>query len=611
MKNIFPFSVFLFALSVLPVICPAQDEKYDAVYLSLTKEYTLNPDGSMDYRYIKQLKLQSYRAFNSLYGETFVVYSPGKQTLKVNEAFTIMADAKKIKTPENAFNEVLPGFAANAPAYNSLREMVITHTGLERGAVINLDYQIHSGKGFYPALMGNEVLAETEPLKKLVVRVRIPDGADLYSQVLNTNCQPKKSNENGYQIFTWEMENAQAISAEENQAGSYELYPRLIFSTSGDRKKIFEELSKQEAFGYVINEKMSRGLDALLSGSSGKLDNVIRLQEKVVNDVRFYPIPPRYIGYTCRTPEQVWSSNGGTALEKAVLLVALLKAAGIEAEPVAITRTAFYSDKTGTLADVEDFAVRADLKEEGAVYLSLTSLNNQNLASSLPGRTFISFGNKKGIKTISTGTPSQEISVQGRFICSSDPKLTGELSVSANGAANPFLALQRDKNKIKNWVSGGISSGDLKEAKVSDITPASAFQTFTVQSDKPFKKDTSFYYFTIPFLNSGIDSWNIKTLSSRRESPLELPALATEKYNYEITLPDGFSLFYPDTKTKISNKTGDFYFEVKSSKGKLMISREIKLNERVISPGSYQEFKALMDSWNNPRSREVILKAEK
>jgi hypothetical protein len=606
MKNIFPISVLVFTLLILPVICHAQDEKYDAVYLSLTKEYILNPDGSMDYRCIKQLKLQSYRAFNSLYGETFVVYSPGKQSLKFNEAYTIMADGKKIKTPENAFNEVLPGFAANAPAYNSLREMVITHTGLERGAVINLDYQIHSGKGFYPALMGNEVLAEAEPVKKLIIRVKIPAGADLYYQVFNSSVQPKKVNENGYQVFTWEMENIPTISAEDNQAGSYELYPRLIFSSSGDRGQIYDDLSKQQAFGYVINERMKKELETILSGSSGSPDNILKLQEKVVNDVRLYTIPPRFTGYTCRTPEQSWNSNGGTAIEKAVLLVAFLKAAGIEAEPVAITRTTFYSDKIGTLADVEDFVVKADLKEEGALYLSVTSLNNQNLANSLPGRTFISFGNRKGIKTISTGTPSQEINVQGRFICSSDPKMTGELSVSANGAANPYLALQRDK--IKSWVSGGITPADLKEAKVSDITPASAFQTFTVQSDKPFKKDTLFYYFTIPFLNGGIESWNIKILSSRRESPLELPALATEKYNYEITLPDGFALFYPETKTKISNKAGDFYFEVKSSKGKLVISREIKLNERIITPGFYQAFKALLDAWNNPRNREVILK---
>ena len=100
----------------------------------------MNPDGRIDYRYIKKLKLQSYRSFNSLYGETFISYNPAFQSLKINEVYTIMADGKKNPSPSNAFNEVLPAFAANAPAYNNLREMVITHSGKEMNEVINLDY---------------------------------------------------------------------------------------------------------------------------------------------------------------------------------------------------------------------------------------------------------------------------------------------------------------------------------------------------------------------------------------------------------------------------------------------------------------------------------------
>jgi len=64
-----------------------------------------------------------------------------------------MADGKKVETPSNAFNEILPSFAAGAPAFNGLRDMVITHTGLERGAVINLDYTLHTAKDNTPALM--------------------------------------------------------------------------------------------------------------------------------------------------------------------------------------------------------------------------------------------------------------------------------------------------------------------------------------------------------------------------------------------------------------------------------------------------------------------------
>ena len=154
--------LLLLAALFLSYQTSAQDEKYDAWYISLLKEYTLNSDGSMDFRYIKQQKLLTYRAFHNLYGETLIIYNPTFQKVKINEVYTMMADGKKIAAPQNSFNEVLPGYAANAPAYNSLREMVITHTGLERNAIINLDYHLHTGKGVFPALTGNELLAENE-----------------------------------------------------------------------------------------------------------------------------------------------------------------------------------------------------------------------------------------------------------------------------------------------------------------------------------------------------------------------------------------------------------------------------------------------------------------
>jgi hypothetical protein len=142
MKKIFILSVLVIAATCLF----AQDANYDAVYNKLSKTYTLNPDGSIEYSYSKELKLQTYRAFHNLYGETFIVYNPEYQELKINKVQTIMADGKKVNAPSNAFNEVLPGFAAGAPAFNGLREMVVTHPGTERNAVLLIDYTILTKK---------------------------------------------------------------------------------------------------------------------------------------------------------------------------------------------------------------------------------------------------------------------------------------------------------------------------------------------------------------------------------------------------------------------------------------------------------------------------------
>ena len=99
----------------------AQEAKSDAVYKEQTKEFTLNGDGSISYHYSHKLLINTYFAFHNLYGEDFIVYDPAFQKLKINRSVTTMADGKQVPSPENAYNELLPGFATNVPAWNRLR----------------------------------------------------------------------------------------------------------------------------------------------------------------------------------------------------------------------------------------------------------------------------------------------------------------------------------------------------------------------------------------------------------------------------------------------------------------------------------------------------------
>ncbi len=599
--------IFLFfAASFLSPQINAQDEQYDAPYISMTKEYTLTPDGSMEYRYVKQQKLLTYRAFHNLYGETFVVYNPVFQKLKVNEAYTLMADGKKIVAPANAFNEVLPGFAANGPAYNSLREMVITHTGLERNATINLDYVVHTDKGVFPALMGNELLAENEPVKSLEIRVRIPAGQHLYYHMFNAEYQPVISSEGQYQVYSWTLTDLPAISVEESQPGINERYPRLIFSTSDSREAVFSFLTSQPAFNFALSNQMKKEVSSIVNEKRDKFEIALKIQEKVVNDLRLFPIPLRTALYQCRTPEQTWNSNGGNAIEKALLLTALLKSAGIDAQVAGIARTAFTDDKIATLADIDDFAVKIEDKERGNWYLSVTGLNSINLKLTLPGRTFLLLkpGEKPGIAR--SETPKQVIKVLGTFIVSSDPKLTGEISIYYNGSAYPLAGLLRDKKKMKNSITGGLIGNDTVNLKISTLNTENGFQTYTAQSDKPFRKDSNYYYFSLPSSTAGIESWGIKTLSAKRATAYEIPSLADESYSYTIALPAGFSLFTPAKKTNISNKAGTYAWEVKTDEGKVTIKRELKFSDRVFEVSAYEDFKTLMDCWNNPWYRQLI-----
>jgi hypothetical protein len=587
----------------------SQDENYDAIYLQITKEYTLNPDGSMDYHYIKKLKLQTFRSFNSLYGETFITYHPDYQTLKVNEAFIIMAGGKKVASPSNAFNEVLPAFAANAPAYNKLREMVITHTGTERNAVINLDYTLHTKKGFYPALMGNEVLAETEPVKDLTIKVKIPAGEKLNYVVGYSEIKPVITTEGAFSVYTWNLKDIPAISAEENQVSGYELYPRLLFSTAKSRQEAISGLLAQPAFSGELPAEAKAMADSLVTKmpESSKLDGILSLQNMVVNDMRLYPIPMRYNGFKGRSPAETWNSNGGTMLDKTILLYSLIRQSGAIVDPYFVVKSAYCGNDIGNLLDIEDMGVKVELKDAGIFYISATARNPQNLSWNLPSRSVLFMESNGKLKTVPCENIRNKTKLLATLAVNDKNQLSGEISLQFDNGVNPYYLLEKDKSKSKSYVTGGLSTGDLKEIKIATITPESSFFDITVEKDKPFRKDSSYYFFTLPVLSNGIESWGIHLLPKERLTPLEVPFLIDEVYDFTITLPKGLSLFSAEKKTEIKNDAGTFYFEIHKDGDNVNIKKSLKIDKRIIDSGlPYTDFKALMDHWNNDNYREVV-----
>jgi hypothetical protein len=608
------FSILLISILLLPssILLYSQDENYDAVYLQLKKEYTFNPDGSMDYRYMKKQKLQTYRSFHNLYGETFIVYNPDFQTLKVNEAYIVMADGKKNPSPANAFNEVLPGFAANAPAYNNLREMVITHAGTERNAVLNLDYVLHSKKGFYPCLMGNELLCEVEPVKELTFIIRVPSESKLNYSILNSSATPVITKEGDLQVYTWKFRNIPAISTEDFQKGGNDLYPKIIFSTAKNRSGLYREFQKQVTFSYSLNTDMKNAVSVVSSENKEKTDILLKLQDKVINEFRLYPIPLKNTGFICRTPQETWNSNGGTTIEKAVLLTALLKEAGVEANPVFMIRNSLYNEAIGSMMDIEDILVKAELPGNGPVYLSITTLNPQNPFYYYPERVFVELRhNDAGIENIRIEKSSSlinKISVAGTFTVNEKNQLSGEISFTENNGTNPYLMLLRDKNKAKSLIAGGLSSSDLKDPGITKMGIDQSSVVIAVQKDKPFRSDSDYYFLQLPLLTNGIESLGIHLLPKDRITPLEISSIIEENDDFTFVLPGKMKPFIPKEKKEIKNNTGAFSFEVKTDGQKVVVHKSLKLEKRLIQPEEYAEFKTLLDHWNADRYREVVFK---
>jgi len=247
------------------------EEPNDALFKSIKKVYELNPDGSMNYHYQHELKYITHFSFNRLYGESFIIYNPNFQELTFNKVETTMADGKVVKAPENAFNMVLPRFAAGAPAFNHLREMVVTHTGLELGCTVDFDYEIHSESGYLPFLNKNIILQEQVPVENLEIVVKVPEGTELNYKLVNIDGQVKTTQKDGYTQYTWSFENINNKVYESNQPQDQSHLPRLIFTDA----TMAEALKQVSGKDLVLNDEIKQKTIQFRKNSKLRLPDAI------------------------------------------------------------------------------------------------------------------------------------------------------------------------------------------------------------------------------------------------------------------------------------------------------------------------------------------------
>jgi hypothetical protein len=587
----------------------AQDVSYDAEYISLVKEFTLHEDGSYDFHYHKEIKLLTHFSFHRLYGETFIVYNPEYQELKINEAYTVMADGKKIITPENAFNEVLPGFARDIPAYNHLREMVVTHTGTEIGCVITLDYTIKTKQAYLPFFFGSEEIGELVPVRQMSLIVNVPVNIDLKHRMLNLRTAPEVAELAGQRTYTWNFRDVPALAHSGNQ--DVEQKATLFFSAAKDMTRAFYSFVNQEAFKSPVSPEINRRVEAVTKNKKNDLDIILGLQEVVIDEVKYADIPLLYSGYKVRTPSVVWQSANATSLEKAILLSEMLKAANINACPVATVPNGWYSSEMGNLAVFDGYMVQVNPKETGRIYLSVTQKQSQNLIYDVQDKTMIQLdGAIESMRTFKEKPNPNTLEMEAKIRLYDDKTVGGELEMEVSGICNPYFKLRKDSSYVKNMISGDFPASSIKTIEQDQLAELKSKYTLTNDQGPVTSDFNGFLYLELPRFKTGFDAWNLAQFAGAGNTPVRLDFLLEESYSYQVSLPSDDVLFTPPADISIKNGLGEMEISISQSGQTVKIERSWELYKDVISPDLMDEFKEMILAWEKVDYRKIAIRAK-
>jgi hypothetical protein len=620
------FTIIMVILGMQFANLRAQTGNYDAEYLKVSKEYTLHDDGSYDFHFHKEIKLLTYYAFQRLYGETFIVYNPQYQELKINEAYTVMSDGKKVDAPANAFNEVLPGFARDIPAYNHLREMVVTHTALEIGAIVTLDYTIKTKAGFLPFFYGSEDIGEVVPIKDLSIVINVPQSVELQYRMLNNRTAPAITEDNGRKTFTWSLKDVKALSHSGNQDADHK--EALLFSTAKDMTAAFYAFVSEDAFKAAPGPDISRHVDAAIKDKKTDLDKILALQSVVIDEIKLADIPLIYSGYKVRTPEEIWKSANATSLEKAILLAGMLKLANINACPVATISNGLYFADMGSPAVFDGFLVQVNPRELGRIYLSVTQHQNQNLFYDLQDKTMIQLDGtitvmrtfkekpvtnvmKMDAKLRLAGQGEEEKRGQGeeeKRGLGEEVSVGGEVEVEMSGICNPYYKLRNDSSFVKNMIVGDLPTSSLSSIKEKKLSELTSDYILTWNPEPGTRNFNGFLYLELPRFRTGFDAWNLVQFTGSGDTPVRLDFPLKEVYSYSISLPDNYTLFTPSDDISIQNDLGELNISIVQSGSTIKVKRYFELYKDVITSDKMEDFRKMILAWENVDYRKIEIK---
>lgn len=526
-------------LAVLPVKAESEAE-----FRKLSKTYTLRADGSQELRVQKELTLFTHAAMNGLYGETFIVYDPEFQELTIHESYTRQKDGTVIKTPSNALVEVLPSSAANAPAYNHLKEMVVVHTGLELGATIYLDYSIVSKAGYLPELDVCCPVKELSPVKEFIFRLNVPVGKSVRYELLNALAKPVIAQGNGMKSFIWTLKDVAPRpyaypSGRGNlglvQAVASGMMPVFVASTWPGYTEAVKYLQKQFAVGNtsVVEGKVAE-LTQGLEGNPQAIRNAIANYMAGLYQLGHCNVSLQDAGYRLRPASEVITSAYGTQAELVNLDVTLQRAAGLEAE-VAVCALRPSVDGNRGLATVMSLVCQSKKMPE---------------------------------KVALTGT--EEACLQ------------------------PFMTitdLQGKKLMLESYLGA-------KEARTTD--------TLEVKSDK--LQELADGWGIVPLSDpTPVRSLYAYAGNTSISEKILLPRTVDCALETIVRLPEGMK-WSGHADKEISNACGKVVFSYKAVKGGVKVTRSIRIDRQLQTPANYKELYALLSEWRDTNNHTLVVK---
>ena len=553
-------------------------------------------------------------------GEQKFSYDKTRQKIEILKASVYDNEGKEIETDIAQVKEkdIYTGLI-----YSDLKMKILTLKGLEDGYAIRIakreTYTPAEEKGFITAGID---LSYSMPVHEMIYVCRIEAGTpatvwERFREAIPELQTKKIVLKSGDVIYIYKITNKKAEMGEYSSIPSQEYIDRVFIYNPVSWEEIstwYYSLSKDK---WTTDSNIEAKVKELTKGLSQREDKIKAIYD-YVRKIRYVSILLNMHRMTPHPAAETFRNMYGDCKDKSVLLVAMLKCAGVDSE-LALVNTGYLIEKKMTTPLVFNHAIVAIPDTDGKYkFLDPTAENTPYgvLPEYLKFRNALIVEERHGEVVLIPNDNFDKQNVKGlskiNFVNMKDVKASvrcifeGKQEMIALLNSLPEEELKKYIKQSYAKSNEDVEINTMKFEKTGKENEESFYFDITVSN---YAKQMGNLYSFSPFEGTGSTINGALVSLNQRKTDIEIKNQVNTEDSMEINIPEKTMIeFVPDNLSLKNDKFGQYDYIVKKTDKTISIHRKFRLTAKRIASKDYAEFKDFYKKCMEQENQSVLLK---
>jgi transglutaminase-like putative cysteine protease/tetratricopeptide (TPR) repeat protein len=546
------------------------------------------------------------------YATRAIPYAGGSQRLEVIAARAYKPDGRVVEAEDAGDAGVAD---AGFSTYYDSRSRQVRFPNLEKGDVVELEYRLtpETVSNPYGDYFGELVTFGSSLPRRLQRYVLVtPAARKFYVWQERMPHDAQVSVAGGERVWEWEARNLAPVVSEPRGPTFTELAPYVHVSTLGSWQEVGRWYARLIAPQFTLDSALREALRALLEGKTTDQEKIAAIHQFVLRNTHYVALEFGEFNYKPYPVSQVYARRFGDCKDKASLMIALLRAAGIDAD-IALVRMRHMGDvaQQATSIAIFDHAVvyvpkydlwldgtaeyagprELPLEDQGAMALTVAQNGDAQLRRipvTLP------------MENYTHREVMAQVESDGRIEFTGSAYTRGE---DAPGLRRDFEVRERQRDSFRNRLAEVLPSLRLDQVQVDGANDVDRDVVVNFRG----ALDTYAGRRTILLAPSWMHRSYVQTLAAlpARTQDLLLPAPWTTEEELHFTLPAGARVDSPPADQVIQSAFGTAVLRYRRKGNELVITTSVQFRQLRITPAEYGAFRGFCTQIENSFRNEI------